>query len=288
MLKLERPAYSSEQAIQMCCQGITGNEELLQRVNNETNLLEASAVVYTSSAFAGELYTIPSTTTRNGADPIVVGNLRKSDLLKLYDPYFVNEGKPARVIYNALMAAANEKCPYCGGIGRPRNLDHFLPKAHYPQFSVLPVNLVPSCRDCNMDGKRDGFAINEEEQVLQPYLDNDRYFKEQWISARYIAGLGNEPGVIEYFVQPPAHWTKTQKLRVEKHFNDFDLGLRYSKEAAPRLVTYLKQIYNLQQIPLELEIQAAKSIILKSPIENALFVNHWERIMCLTLMSELL
>ncbi|MGE4544139.1 MAG: HNH endonuclease [Pedobacter sp.] len=284
MLKLKQPAYSSEQVIEMCRQGITGNDELLQKVDNDMHLLQASAVGYTASASRGELYTIPSTPNGRDHDPVVVGQLKKSDLLKLYSTYFVKEDKPARVIYNALMAAANEKCPFCGGIGRPRNLDHFLPKAHYPQFSVLPVNLVPSCRDCNMDGKGENFATSEAEQVLQPYLDNDRYFNEQWIFARYTADTGGEPGVIEYFVRPPEHWEDTQKLRVKKHFNDFNLDLRFSKEAGPRLVTYLAQIQALLQIPLELEV--AKSTILQPAIDAAPFVNHWERIMCLALMVE--
>lgn len=285
MLKLEQPAYSCEQAIDMCRQGITGNDELLQRVNDDRHLLQASAVGYTASASTEELYTIPSTPNRRGYDPVVVGQLKKSDLLKLYSAYFVNKDKPGRVIYNTLMAAANEKCPFCGGIGRPRNLDHFLPKAHYPQFSVLPINLVPSCRDCNMDGKGDDFATNEAEQVLQPYLDNERYFSEQWIFARYIADTGGEPGVIEYFVQPPEHWEDAQKLRVKKHFNDFNLGLRFSKEAGPRLVTYLAQIKALLHISLELEV--AKNTILQPAIDAAPFVNHWERVMCLALTNEL-
>jgi hypothetical protein len=137
-----------------------------------------------------------------------------------------------------------------------------------------------------MDGKGDDFATSEEEQVLQPYLDNERYFNEQWIFARYISGAGSEPGVIEYLVQPPEHWEDAQKLRVKKHFNEFNLGLRFSKEAGPRLVTYLAQIQALLNIPLGLDI--AKSTILEPAIDAAPFVNHWERVMCSTLMNELL
>jgi hypothetical protein len=82
--------------------------------------------------------------------------------------YFVPEEKPARTIYDSLLNSAKEKCPFCGGIGTPRNLDHFLPKAHFPQFSVLPRNLIPACRDCNMDGKGHAFATNAEDQIILP------------------------------------------------------------------------------------------------------------------------
>lgn len=285
MLRLNQPSHTYEQAIEECCKGITGNEALLQKVHNNKLLLQENAADYSRSACAGELYTLPFIVNQRDDDPVITGQLKKSELLTLYSTYFVNKCKPARIIYNALIAAADEKCPFCGGIGRPRNLDHYLPKTHYPQFSILPINLIPSCRDCNMEGKGDNFAGCEEEQILHPYLDDERYFNEQWIFARYLTGTNNEPGVIEYFVDPPRYWDSSHKRRAIKHFNDFDLGLRFSKEAAPRLITYLGQIRALTEIPLELEV--AKNTILQTVINSAPFVNHWERVMCLALMNEL-
>lgn len=285
MLKLSLPAHTCEQAIEKCSQGITGNDALLQKVNSEGHLLQAEALTYVTSASTGELYTIPSTANPQNGDQIVLGTFSKSELIKLYGSYFVPQGKPARIIYDALMAAANEKCPFCGGIGRPRNLDHYLPKTLYPKFSILPVNLIPSCRDCNMEGKGDAYPSNESEQVLQPYLDHDRYFNEQWISAHFIAGTDDEPGAIEFFVQPPEHWSDAQKQRVTMHFVTFSLGVRFSKEASARLLTYLEQIKNLLRIPLGLD--TAKSTILQPAIDKAPFVNHWERVMCLALMNDL-
>ncbi|QFT53977.1 HNH endonuclease [Microbulbifer sp. THAF38] len=282
MIKLEQPALTADQALAKCLEGITGNNELRQKVINATHLFQDNALIYSASASTGELYTIPSIPNQNGYDPFVTGQLRKSDLLNLYKNYLVKGEKPGRDIYNTLMNAANEKCPFCGGIGRPRNLDHYLPKTHFPQFSVLPFNLVPSCRDCNMDGKGQEFATNESEQVLQPYLDEDCYFNEQWIFANYKADINDEPGVIEYFVKPPEHWPETQKQRVNKHFTDFNLDLRFSKEASSRLIIYLDQINALSFIPLE----EAKDIIFRPAIQNAPFINHWERIMCLALMKD--
>lgn len=285
MLRLCQPIYTYEQTLESCRQGITGNDNLLEIFNNAGHLLLESSRGYLAAAATGTLYTILPTVHERGDDPVVLEQFRKSQLLILYSTYFVKQEKPARVIYDALMSAANDKCPFCGGLGRPRNLDHYLPKAHYPQFSVLPVNLVPSCRDCNMDGKGEDYATNESEQVLQPYLDHDCFFNEQWIYARYITNTIYEPGVIEYFVQPPEHWSDAQKRRVEKHFVDFSLGLRYSKEAGVRLITYLAQIQTLQQLPLDLAV--AKSIILQPAINTARFINHWERVMCLALMNDL-
>ncbi|MCL6744185.1 HNH endonuclease signature motif containing protein [Kosakonia sp. R1.Fl] len=285
MLKLKQPAYTYADMLTRCREGITGNPGLLLKVNEAIADLQTLAASYRASVSTGELYTIQPLQKKDEEDPIVVGRLTKSDFVKLYSNYVVGKKKPARDIYDALMTAANEKCPFCGGIGRPRNLDHYLPKAHYPQFSILPINLVPACRDCNMDGKGEAFAKNEAEQIIHPYLDDSRYYDEQWISARYLVGTNDEPGVIEYFVSPPADWDDAHKQRVEKHFNDFYLSLRYSKEAGARLVVLLALYSSVLQ--LSGDKNAAKDLIFQTIINKSPFVNHWERVMCLALMSDL-
>lgn len=286
MIKLKFPNYSYTQSIDVCQEGITGNPDLLNKIiNNKTQLSEVE-IIYSTSASTGELYNINPLLHNKEDDPAVIGNLKKSDLLSLYNNYFSKQNKPARSIYDSIMIAADEKCPYCGGIGRPRNLDHYLPKAFYPQFSVLPINLIPSCRDCNMDGKGSDYFKIKDEQVLQPYLDSKTFFEIQWIFAKYIKSKdNNEPGMIDFFTNPPNEWSAENKSRVNNHFKQFDLRLRYSKEAAPRLVTYLSQIKRLTEVGLSLIM--AKETILKPVIESSPFVNHWERVMCLTLINEL-
>jgi len=201
--------------------------------------------------------------------------LKKSELVKIYDQYFVPEDKPARKIYDALLNAAKEKCPFCGGIGTPRNLDHFLPKAHFPQFSVLPRNLVPTCRDCNMDGKGHSFAKSAEDQIIQPYSDNDRFFSEQWVFAIYHVSSDEEPGEFEYYVSPPEYWPEVDKRRVRKHFEDFKLAKRYATKAAEQLGTVLRQIESIEQ--LRLDSRDIHSIILQPGVDAAPFVNHWQK-----------
>jgi 5-methylcytosine-specific restriction endonuclease McrA len=39
-------------------------------------------------------------------------------------------------------------CPYCGYPNKPDTLDHFMPKDDWPEFSILPNNLIPQCRYC--------------------------------------------------------------------------------------------------------------------------------------------
>lgn len=86
----------------------------------------------------------------------------------VYEYRFVH--KRCGGVYDKILANANNICPFCGE-GRPMNLDHFLPKVEYPFLVVTPENLVPSCRDCNMD-KNDMKPTCNEEVPLHPYYDD--------------------------------------------------------------------------------------------------------------------
>lgn len=280
MISLPKPATPYEDVLELCEQGITGNSVLKGKLqNSKTNLLSASSN-YEDLAAEDNLCSLAP--VENETDNIV-GDLSKDDLVKVYDQYFTGKQKPAREVYSAIMFAANGRCPYCGGIGEPKNLDHYLPKKHFPQFSVLPLNLIPACRDCNMDGKGAAYARIQSELIIHPYLDHARFFNEQWLHAQYIKGAGSEPAVIEYYVEAPESWNAVDKARIKNHFDSFDLLRRFSREAASRSTTCIDQMRNL--IALGIEIEKAKSTILSSVIDKALCTNHWERVMCLALME---
>ncbi|WP_167631728.1 HNH endonuclease [Mariprofundus ferrooxydans] len=285
MMRLNEPKYSFEQTIDKCVDGITGNAGLKQKLTFSKSDLTPLEAQYLDAVATGELYTIPPINTDGDTDPVVINTLKKSELVKIYDQYFVTKGKPARKIYDALLNAAKEKCPFCGGIGTPRNLDHFLPKAHFPRFSILPHNLVPSCRDCNMDGKAQAFAINEEDQIIHPYADHNRFFLEQWIFSTYHTDNDGEPGEFEYYILPPEDWSEVGKQRVRKHFEDFDLAKRYATKAAELLGTVLQQIGSLQKLGLDNE--DIKTTLLQPGIDASPFVNHWQKGMYQALMGSL-
>ncbi len=284
MIRLNSPSYSFEQILNECSSGIAGNNTLRQRIEEGKPSLLSEGDRYIAVAKIGELYTINC--IDNGqcqGDQLIVDNLKKLDLIKIYTKYFVPEKKPARKIYDTLLLSARDECPYCGGIGVPRNLDHYLPKAHFPQYSVFPYNLVPACRDCNYDGKSNAFAIRPGDQIIQPYLDNDQFFLEQWVFANYHSGSTNESGYFEYYVNPPEKWCVIDKERVRKHFDCFDLSRRYAIHAAKELSNALRQIMRLEPTgPGNEEINN----MLHIEIEAIPFVNHWRRIMYQALMKE--
>jgi hypothetical protein len=283
MMRLSEPKYSFETTLDECIAGITGNTSLQNKLISSKSVLIVAGGEYLNVAATGKLHTILPTNTDADDDPVVISSLKKSDLVKIYEQYFVAKSKPARKIYDALLNAAKEKCPFCGGIGTPRNLDHFLPKKHFPQFSVLPHNLVPSCRDCNMDGKGSAFATNAEDQIIHPYADKGIFFSEQWIFATYHEGNGIKPGEFEYYTFPPDNWSVVDKARVRKHFKDFSLAKRYGDKAGQQLGTVLLQIERMKLASLDRGI--IKNVLLQPAVDAAPFANHWQKGMYQALMN---
>ncbi|SCA56748.1 Putative phage protein (fragment) [Candidatus Terasakiella magnetica] len=197
MKKLDLPEKSATESFMACIESVA-DESLNAQYKTCLSEIDNQGTQYIAQANVGQLYTLPHTNHPRGTDPLILGSLKKSDLTKLYT-YRMLQKQPAKSIYDEIMVAAHGKCPFCGGIGHPETLDHYLAKSNYPQFSVLPANLVPACRDCNT-GKGHIRAQNAEEQVIHPYFDDNKFFVEKWISAQVIH---SSPIVIEYFTAPP-------------------------------------------------------------------------------------
>jgi hypothetical protein len=181
----------------------------------------------------------------------------------------VVKSKPSRRYYDELIARAPaKKCPYCG-FGHARTLDHYLPKAKFPAYSVLPENLVPACRDCQ-SCKSAQVANAAGDQALHPYFDPNFYFTDRWLHARVVPGA--QPS-IEFFVACPDNWAPDAASRVANHFEAYELGARYAVEASEELTNLgaLLSIHPQQNVN---EIQA--ELAAQANIERAQFPNSWK------------
>lgn len=69
-----------------------------------------------------------------------------------------------------------KRCPYCGILRQESSeLDHFLPRAVFPEFSVLPINLIHVCSNCNSTGNKGNLVkdkSNNKRMFLNPYFDS--------------------------------------------------------------------------------------------------------------------
>ncbi len=228
MRAIIKPTHDALTVYQQCINSISDND-LRHRLNQITNSISTAARDYEQKATSQLLYTIASNARHN--DEIALGGVTKGELRNIYSSHMVVRTKPARSVYDSLLSLApSGRCPFCG-CGYATTLDHYLPKAKYPQFSVLPLNLVPACKDCNKD-KLATDSTTAEDQSLHPYFDHENFTNQQWLYAEVIQ---TAPASIRFFVSAPDSWDEISEARVQCHFNDFDLAYRYSIEASNQL-----------------------------------------------------
>jgi len=282
MKRLTLPNISFNDMLVKCSEG-------MEQVNVRNNFISvfptfyAKEQQYQALSLAGNLYTYPKVNPLTNTTP-VVGHLTKRKLVNLYENNLRDKDKPARDYYDALLVSSGERCPFCGDIGQTKNLDHFLPKAHFPEFSVMPLNLVPSCRDCNMGEKGQAYATVEDDQAIHPYVDKGIFYQEQWVYAEYI---DEDDGAVVYSVQCPAAWSPKEKNRARNHFNGLDLANRYSLEAGKHLSEVIDQKNAFVDVILGFDPQATPQAIkngfvnanLQPLIDSEQFANHWKKVM---------
>lgn len=117
------------------------------------------------------------------------------------------------------------RCPFCG-ISESSTLDHYLPKEQYPEFSVLPKNLVPSCAVCNTR-KRD--RILDEGTNVRMFLHPcyDAVPDIAFLSVR--ARMEADALILSYRLVRPAGMALQTFQHLRSHFDQLDLADRYRR-----------------------------------------------------------
>ncbi|HHV7519236.1 TPA: HNH endonuclease [Burkholderia orbicola] len=169
-------------------------------------------------------------------EAVIGGVVTTSEMESVYTKRMVPKTSPGRAVYDTLMSLAPAgKCPLCAQRDAS-TLDHHLPKAHYPVLAVTPLNLVPSCKDCNK-AKLAKLPGNANEEALHPYfddIDNDR-----WLFASVHTTV---PASLRFFVDPPDHWDDVLTARMFSHFETLALGTLYAAQGADELLNIRHQL----------------------------------------------
>jgi hypothetical protein len=84
----------------------------------------------------------------HGLTAIKLSKANRDTLIDGYDNRTVAIKRRLSKMIESLPAADADLCPYCSLDTNP-DLDHFLPKAVFPEFSLHARNLVPICTPCN-------------------------------------------------------------------------------------------------------------------------------------------
>ena len=264
MKLISRPSSETADILDACIEGIE-DDPLKLRFNTARTIMLEQFSAYERHAKDSNLYLFNP--CRHG-DPsqVVISELTKGELKELYTKHMVGSTKSGRKFYDSLMMLAHfGKCPYCG-FGQASKLDHFLPKARYPLFSVLGLNLVPACTDCN-NGK--GAPVAKEcTQTLHPYFEDKVIETTPWLFSKVIE---SSPATVEYFVNPPADWSVRLKGKISNHFNSFELSKRFSVEAASEISGLSYHLDGLKTVKAR---QAHLST--KATIERRIHTNSWQ------------
>jgi 5-methylcytosine-specific restriction endonuclease McrA len=169
-------------------------------------------------------------------EAVIGGVVTTSEMESVYTQRMVPKTAPGRMAYDKLMSLAHSgKCPLCAQRDAS-TLDHHLPKAHYPILAVTPLNLVPSCKDCNK-AKLASLPKSAYEETLHPYFDD--IDGDRWLFASVQT---TEPASLKFFVVPPDQWDAVLVARIRLHFETLGLGDLYAAQGADELLNIRHQL----------------------------------------------
>jgi hypothetical protein len=237
---------------------------LASRINSSKESIKEKETEYRNKATASELYKI-------GQHDSVGKLVTKDEMMKLYDNKFVKEGQPGRLYYNEIINLAPlNLCPYC--LQRTvTTLDHYLPKSLYPAFAITPINLVPSCKDCNT-AKLVESPICKNEESLHPYFDDVN--NKQWLFAKIVR---TNPVSFEFYVNSPEEWGDILKTKINNHFKNFSLGELYGIHAASELMNVQPTLQELYEFAGTEEVEKHLCLLIRGRFKNN--KNSWQTAM---------
>lgn len=228
MKRLPPPELDASEVYTACVNAIS-NVGLVMRFIDAADSVIALAHQYPARTVANELH-LYRPCDRGNSEQIVFNGLTKTQFNDLYSTYMVPATRPARVFYDRLMNSAPlGKCPLCE-FGQVSTLDHFMSKAYYPYFAVLPINLVPVCADCNK--KKASSKLDEDSQSSHPYFEGAEIESEAWL---YASVIETSPATAAFSVIFPLHWSVDLCRRIKNHISELELTSRFAIEAASEM-----------------------------------------------------
>lgn len=166
---------------------------------------------------------------------------RTSDGQFLYDCY-ASGNKNDDEIVAAATECNREACPYCGIRLRPKpnerafDRDHVVPRSTYPEFSVLVLNLVSACDDCNDAKGSDLVDLQGDWIFVHPYFDQ---FLNQQLLVATIQIIPEEATPLVSFAAATGELEPADARRVERHLARLDVAKRAQEESLGSMLDLL-------------------------------------------------
>jgi 5-methylcytosine-specific restriction endonuclease McrA len=239
MIKLPLPTDTQVKSLESCLSEIPeSKKDYKLRLNNAKSKLEEQSELYFDRASTLNLHECEFSKIAN-SDALVPGcgdEVTKGDLIDLYTDILSNPKKESRSIYDRLKLSSGW-CTLCL-ISETETLDHYLPKARYPAFSVDPQNLIPACNKCNK-GKGASLLKERKDNVLHPYFSSSKFYDDLWLKVEVIE---ETPVRVRFFTEAPEDWTGEDITLLENHFKDFDIADKFAKFITSHLSTAIDDV----------------------------------------------
>ena len=163
------------------------------------------------------------------------------------------------------------RCPFCG-ISESSTIDHYLPKEKYPEFSVFPKNLVPSCAMCNTL-KRDRILEDGKDvrMFLHPCYDSIPDLEFLTVRMRMKA----DTLVLSYRLMRPNGMAIRTFRHLSSHFNELGLADRYRRMGLEHLGGLYPAIRRAYGPSEDAERVAEKLLSLAQDFEEVSGPNYW-------------
>lgn len=137
----------------------------------------------------------------------------------------LRKSRPLSELYGQALGTAGDLCLLCND-RRPWEVDHFLPKEHYPALAILHLNLIGVCDKCNKH-KSTSCETDPTRQFLHPY------FERLPDDALFLHCSPFEDGSLRpiFTVDPPAAWPDEVCARLLWQFDQLKLEKYFGREA---------------------------------------------------------
>lgn len=242
-------------------------EDLISRLNGVKSDIEIRYYEYKTAFDSNSLELIN--------DSVIVGQLAE-DLKTLYGYQKAVIKKLRKGINEKQIKAIRGTCQNCT-INSVNSLDHYLPESKYPEFAVNPLNLFPSCRECN-GYKSANWKENGKRIFLNLYLD--KLPEVRYLNTKITTDID---GDIEVDFE-------LDLSKVPQEFKDF-INNQYlklhlmdrMKDASNEVITYTESTIKewSKKLPLD---EVLETIEEQTENERTIFgFNHWKSLLKLDL-----
>lgn len=204
---------------------------------SKLTVIDAAATVYDTKAQSIKLHEL---------HPIAPANLHPAtpDSLKgLYSTQMVSKSGQGRNEYDRMLANSKKsRCCFCS-YEDPTELDHFLPKSVFPEFSILPINLIPSCHRCNKL-KASATPTSAANCYIHPYYEE--YADLVWLETRLNFDFSGSLTITYHISGTLEASQPTLAARIERQFKSLQLHQRYSLQASEEVSAIAYRLENLR------------------------------------------